>query len=99
MHSSENMAWIYEADYEFLNTDCIKQIVAGGKRCYDYKVRALLAGIPEERIDCALRPEDVVKLVDIDRVDKIYILFAVYTQPKALEIKEHLVKRIEKGAK
>ena len=99
MHSSENMAWIYEADYEFLNNDCVKQIVAGGNRCYDYKIRALLAGIPDEKIECALHPEDVVKLVDIGHVDKIYILFAVYTRPKALEIKEHLVKRIEKGVR
>ena len=99
MRSSEYMASIYEADYEFLNNDCVKQIVAGGNRCYDYKIRALLAGIPEERIECALRPEEVVKLVDIQNVDKIYILFAVYTRPKALEIKEHLVKRIEKGVK
>lgn len=99
MHSSENMAWIYEADYEFLNNDCVKQIVAGGNRCYDYKIRALLAGIPEERIDCALKPEEVVKLVDIQNVDKIYILFAVYTRPKALEIREHLIKRLEKGVK
>lgn len=99
MHSSENMAWIYEADYEFLNDDCVKQIVAGGNRCYDYKVRALLAGIPEERIDCAVKPEEVVRLVDIENVDKIYILFAVYTRPKALEIREHLMRRIEKGGK
>lgn len=99
MHSSENMAWIYEADYEFLNNDCVKQIVAGGNRCYDYKVRALLAGIPEERIECAVKPEEVVKLVDFENVDKIYILFAVYTRPKALEIREHLMRRIEKGGR
>ena len=82
-----------------MNVDCVKQIVAGGNRCYDYKIRALLAGIPEERIDCAVKPEEVVKLVDIENVDKIYILFAVYTRPKALEIREHLMRRIEKGGK
>ena len=99
LHSSENMAWIYEADYEFLKADCVKQIIPGGKRCYDYKVRALLAGVPEERIECALNPEDVVKLVDLDQVDRIYILHAVYTRPKALENKEHLAMRIKKGGK
>ncbi|MDD3222597.1 MAG: Mur ligase family protein [Clostridia bacterium] len=99
LHSSENMAWIYEADYEFLNTDSVKQIIPGGKRCYDYQLRALLAGVSEERIECALNPEDVVKLVNLSEVDKIYILHAVYTRPKALEIKEHLIKRIQKGEK
>lgn len=99
LHSSENMAWIYEADYEFLNNDCVKQVIAGGKRCFDYKVRALLAGIPEERIECALNPEDIVKLVNLSEVDKIYILHAVYTRPKAVEIKEHLIQRMKKGVK
>ena len=99
MESSENMAWIYEADYEFLNDDCVKQVVAGGKRCYDYKMRALLAGIPEERIACALHPEGVVDLIDVDAVDKIFILFAVYTRPKALEVRENLMERLNKGGK
>ncbi|MBQ2288135.1 MAG: DUF1727 domain-containing protein [Lachnospiraceae bacterium] len=99
MESSENMAWIYEADYEFLNDDCVKQVVAGGKRCYDYKMRALLAGVPEERIACALHPEGVVDLIDVDAVDKIFILFAVYTRPKALEIRENLMERLNKGGK
>ena len=99
MESSENMAWIYEADYEFLNDDCVKQVVAGGKRCYDYKMRCLLAGIPEERIACAVRPEEVVDLIDVDAVDKIFILFAVYTRPKALEVRENLMERLNKGGK
>lgn len=99
-HSTENIAWIYEADYEFLRADCVKQIVAGGNRCYDYALRARIAGIPAERIDCALKPENVVKLVHLNVVRRIYILYAVYTQWKAEEIKDLLVRRIlaaEKG--
>ena len=73
-------------------------MVAGGKRCYDYQVRALLAGIPESQVECALNVEDVVKLVNISEVDRIYLLYSEGTRPKTAEIKEHLMKRIEKEA-
>lgn len=98
LNSSENMAWLYDADYEFLNADCVKQVVAGGKRCYDYQVRALLAGIPEEQIECALTVEDVVKLVNISEADRIYLLYSEGMRQKVAEIKTHLMKRIEKEA-
>ena len=31
--------------------------------------------------------------------DKIFILFAVYTRPKALEVRENLMERLNKGGK
>jgi len=36
--TSENIAWIYETDFEFLKGDDIKQIIVGGKRADDYMV-------------------------------------------------------------
>ena len=45
---------------------------------------------------CALRPEDVVKLVDIDEVENIYMIFTQGMRAKAEEIKEHLLQRIKK---
>ena len=98
LHFSENMAWLYDADYEFLNHTCVKQVVAGGKRCYDYGSRCLLAGIPEARMECALNVEDVVKLVNISDVDRIYILYSEGNRMKADEIKGYLMKRIAKEA-
>ena len=43
--SSEFVGWIYDADFEFLNTPDIRQIVLAGPRCFDYKLRLLIAGI------------------------------------------------------
>ncbi len=101
-HSSENIAWLYEVDYEFLSDDCVKQMIPTGNRCYDYRVRALLAGLPEERIQCAVRPEDAAGLVDLDQVDRVYILYAVFTAAAARQVREQLKRRIlteEKGEK
>ena len=98
-HGSENVAWLYEADYEFLNDPCVRQIVAGGSRCYDYAVRAAIAGISPQRIACAVKPEDVVDLVDLDGIDRVYILYAVFTQPTAEGVCARLVERLEGGMK
>ena len=41
---------MYDTDFEFLNHDDIVQLVCTGRAGRDYKLRLLLAGIPEERI-------------------------------------------------
>ena len=74
IHASENMSWLYDTDYEQLNQEHIKQIIAVGKRCYDYKVRCLLAGIPEERITTALLADDAGNLAKLDELDTICFL-------------------------
>ncbi len=92
--SSENTAWLYEVDYEFLNNDCVRQLIPTGNRCYDYQLRALLAGLPQERIFCAEKPEEAAGLVKLDGVDRVYILHAVFTAAAARQVKEQLKQRI-----
>lgn len=59
--TSENTAWIYDTDFEFLNDDSITQIICSGVRRTDYKVRLLLAGVPEEKITCVEKESDAAK--------------------------------------
>ncbi|MGX8699607.1 MAG: MurT ligase domain-containing protein, partial [bacterium] len=49
---SENTSWLYDCDFEFLNRPGITHIICTGPRSGDYKLRLLLAGVPEEKIDC-----------------------------------------------
>lgn len=87
--SSEFMGWIYDADFEFLNTPDIRQIVLAGPRCFDYKLRLLIAGIPEDRILCE---EDEFKAVDImDKdIDKLYLLHDTSTYDLACKVEEKI---------
>lgn len=87
--SSEFIGWIYDADFEFLNTPDVKQIVLAGPRCFDYKLRLLIAGIPEERILCE---EDEFKAVDImDKdIDKLYLLHDTSTYDLACKVEEKI---------
>ena len=87
--SSEFVGWIYDADFEFLNTPDIRQIVLAGPRCFDYKLRLLIAGVPEDRILCE---EDEFKAVDImDKdIDKLYLLHDTSTYDLACKVEEKI---------
>jgi len=47
---SENICWLYDCDFEFLNKDNISRIVSTGARALDYCVRLRFAGLPPEKI-------------------------------------------------
>jgi hypothetical protein len=88
--SSEFMGWIYDADFEFLNSPDIRQIVVAGPRCFDYKLRLRIAGISEDVILCE---EDEFKAVDImDKdIDKLYLLHDTSTYDLACKVEEKIV--------
>ncbi len=88
--SSEFIGWIYDADFEFLNTPDIKQIVVAGPRCFDYKLRLLIAGVDESIILCE---EDEFKAVDIMEkdIDKLYLLHDTSTYDLACKVEEKIV--------
>lgn len=87
--SSEFIGWIYDADFEFLNRPDIKQIVLAGPRCFDYKLRLLIAGVSADRILCE---EDEFKAVDImDKdIDKLYLLHDTSTYDLACKVEEKI---------
>lgn len=77
--SSENTAWIYDVDFEFLNCDNVKQIIVGGKRSQDFVVRLLMAGIPREKIKTTPDETKAGELLDLNGIKNTYIFFDLYT--------------------
>lgn len=63
MHWSENVCWLYDCDFEFLNNENITRIVATGPRAKDYYLRLLIAGVPEEKLRCTLKEMDAPSLL------------------------------------
>lgn len=94
-HTVENIAWFYDTDFEFLNDDSIVQIVIAGVRHHDTYVRALLAGIPAEKI-VHVRSEDDTLAAVTPQADTVFILYDVYTIRLANEIRQKLLDR-ERG--
>lgn len=93
--SIEYIGWIYDVDFELLNKEDIIQIVATGPRCYDHKVRLLLAGVPEEKITCAEEELSGVDMIKTQDVDYVYILYDTSTYDLSCKMKEKLVKNLE----
>ncbi len=94
--TSENTAWYFDADFEYLNQEHIRQIIVGGWRTLDAKVRFLLAGVDESKILLANDELSTYKFVDFTQVEDVYILYGTKTEAEAQTIKNNLLKRIEK---
>lgn len=91
---SENIAFIYDTDFEYLNQPNITQVLFGGMRYLDFVARYKLAGIREDRVNGAPDEASAVQLVDFDKVDTVFILYGTKTEPQALSAKRTLLQRI-----
>ena len=75
---SENTCWMYDCDFEFLNTKSIKHIVAAGARCKDFRLRLNLAGYPDKNIDCVFDNKEAVNALHLKKGSKVYILYGAH---------------------
>ncbi|MGN1399465.1 MAG: MurT ligase domain-containing protein [Erysipelotrichaceae bacterium] len=74
---SEVISYIYDTDYECLNKPDINKVIVAGVRCYDYKVRLLLAGLPQEKIVAIEDEKNCVQYLS-DDLDSIAIVHDIY---------------------
>ena len=98
IQGSENVGFIYDAEYEYLCRSHIKQVITVGKRCYDYKMRCLLADVPEEQIDTAFQISDAAELVKLSEVKNICFVISPSTRFEVEQIRTKLTVRMKKGA-
>jgi UDP-N-acetylmuramyl tripeptide synthase len=87
--SSENICWLYDADFEFLGDDSIKRIIVGGIRAIDVKVRLEIGGVDPEKIICIDEVNETPSALKWD-TDKIYILHDLYRNDQALVIRDRI---------
>ena len=98
--SSENMTWIFDCDFEFLNQPDITNIIISGVRCNDYKLRLLMAGVPEEKLMTTSDEVNSPELLKLDGTDAVYILHELYAADTAMKARNKAVAVIkERGAK
>ena len=90
-NSSENIAWHYDTDYEFLNSESIKQILTAGARYLDTYVRLQMADIPKEKIVYGRDEISLVDKLNLEGIDKVFILHDLYS----IDLKNQIKKKIE----
>lgn len=72
---SENTCWLYDCNFELLNNSTVSRIVVVGDRGRDYKLRLLMAGIPEEKIVFCQDPYDSVDAIALPEDVNVYVLY------------------------
>lgn len=92
---SENNAWYFDTDFEYLNQSFIKQIIGGGERVLDLKIRVRMSGIDEDKYSYASDELDTAACVDFNLVDTIFILNGTKNIPEAKIIRQRLINRLE----
>lgn len=91
-HWSENICWLYDADFEFLNRENIKNIIVTGPRAKDYYLRLKLAGIEDEKISFVEKELDAPKALKLCRGESIYVFYGT----DSIVLGNNVVKNIEK---
>lgn len=91
---SENICWMYDCDFELLDNDDIENIVVCGPRGKDYRLRLLMAGIPDEKISYTedeLDAPDKLKLTG----SHIYVLYGTDSIQLGKKVADKVKKIIE----
>ncbi len=93
---SEDTAWQYDTDYEFLNDESIKQVIIAGPRYMDSYIRCLIANIKPEVL---VHKKDLIEATSelkLDGIDKIFILHDLYSIEETKQIKQKVKEIIDK---
>ena len=99
-HWSENVCWLYDADFEFLNKENIKNIIVTGPRAKDYYLRLKLAGVADEKISFVEKELDAPKALRLQKDESIYVFYGTDSIVLANRVIDNVKKEIaERGEK
>lgn len=91
INNTESTCWLYDCDYSALADPSIKQLIFAGPRCKDHLLRALLAGVPAEKISITPNCADAVSYVDHKNCNNIFVLHELYRADDAQTVKNGLI--------
>ena len=81
---TSDVSWLWDIDFETLNTGCVRNIILAGKYVNDLKVRFDAAGIDSERISLFEDIGEAVASLDNGRTEYIYALTCFSDKGKLL---------------
>ncbi len=94
-HWSENMCWIYDADFEMMKDPLMDQLICTGPRAPDFYMRLLYAGIPEEKIFYELDERKAAKEFELNKDDTVYIFCGIDAFDLVDDCRKIILKRAE----
>ncbi|MBR6259403.1 MAG: DUF1727 domain-containing protein, partial [Oscillospiraceae bacterium] len=88
---SENVCWLYDCDFEFLKRPGVTLVAATGPRALDYRLRLLIAGVPEENIVCSRDEVGAADKLNITAGDSVYILYGTDSVATAEKVRDRVL--------
>ncbi len=88
---SESPCWLYDSNYSYLKDPSINQIIFSGPRSKDQYLRALLAGVPAEKIRTVGDSKAGPDILDTAISRDIYVLYGPYMVKEANIVKNKLM--------
>lgn len=95
--TSENLAWMYDCDFEFLNDSSIHRIIITGKRANDTYLRLLLAGVPAEKLSMVQNEPDAKNYLKLSAGETVYLLYDVFNAGIVSAVRENIVQALTGG--
>ncbi len=81
-YAFDDLSWLYDIDFEILNTPDVKNIICAGPNAYDIATRLILSGYPNEQIYIFNNLTEAKEAVDMNKTDYIFgILNFDYVEP------------------
>lgn len=93
INNSESTCWLYDIDYSPLKDESIGQLIFAGPRCKDHLLRAMMTGIPKEKIVLYPTSPDSAPLVDTEKYHNVYILYDNYRLDEAVAMKKYFAEK------
>lgn len=91
---SENICWLYDSDFEFLNNERISRVVTTGTRGLDYNLRLRFAGVSSEKICFEEREIDAPKKLALEPGSSVYIMYGTDAIDLAYRVRDAVKERI-----
>jgi UDP-N-acetylmuramoyl-L-alanyl-D-glutamate--2,6-diaminopimelate ligase len=98
-HWSENVTWLYDCDFEFLNKENITRIVVTGPRAKDYRLRLLFAGVPDEKIRCTMSEMDAPELLEYNSGESVCLFYGTDALDLVYRVQGKIINLAEEAAK
>lgn len=96
---SELISWIYDADFEYLNSDEIDRIIFHNWKYEDMIVRCLLGGFDEKKLFGTNDIDEVVNLINFNGTGDIFILNDIepLSVKEANYLREQILQKLKGG--
>jgi len=91
---SENISWLYDCDFEFLNKDDITRIVATGPRALDYCLRLRFAGVPAEKLRFSEKERASPKELALESGNSVYIFYGTDSLALGYQVRDAVKKEV-----